>query len=143
MEDLARGDLKRETSECYKGFVGRNRLKRVPNEAMKCNAFMSKEELKRFPCRYIACVNVPDGHVLRSSCEIREAFRTHFRDRFAQCPDLKVQEFRNYFADLPHLEEAEAACSEGVVTDCEVCSVLEQVSLNKSPGLDGLPTKST
>ena len=34
---------------------------------------------------------------------------------------------------------AEAASCEGVVTECEVRDALKQVSLNKSPGLDGLP----
>ena len=93
--DLAKGNLEREASERYKGIVVRNRLKRVPNEAVKCNAFMRKEELRRFPRRYIECVNAPDGPVLRSSREIREAFRAHYRDRFARCPDLQVQEFRS------------------------------------------------
>ena len=139
--DLAKGDLEREASECYKGFVVRNRLKRVPNEAVKCNAFMHKEELRRFPCRYIECVNAPDGRVLRSSREIREAFRTHFWDRFARCPDLQAQEFRDYLADFPRLGEAEVASCEGAVTECEVRSALKQVGLNKSPGLDGLPSK--
>ena len=133
------GDLGREASERYKGFVVRNRLKRVPNEAVKCNAFMRKEELRKFPCRYIECVNSPDGRVLRSSREICEAFRTHFRGCFARCPDLQVQEFLNYLADFPRLGEAEAASCEGVVTECEVRSALKQVGLNKSPGLDGLP----
>ena len=93
--DLAKGDLEREASERYKGFVVRNRLKRVSNEAVKCSALMRREELRRFPCRYIEYVNAPDGRVLRSSREIREAFRTHFRDRFARCPDLQAQEFRD------------------------------------------------
>ena len=137
--DLAKGDLEREASERYKGFVVRNRLKRVPNETVKCNAFMRQEELRRFPCRYIECVNAPDGRVLRSSREIREAFRTHFRDRFAHCPDLQAQEFRDYLADFPRLGEAEAASCEGAVTEYEVRSALKQVGLNKSPGLDGLP----
>ena len=77
--------------------------------------------------------------MLRSSREIREAFRAQFRDRFARCPDLQVQEFCNYLADFPLLEEAEASSCEGVVTECEVRSSLNQVGLNKSPGLDGLP----
>ena len=123
--DLAKGDLEREASERYKGFVVRNRLKRVPNEAGKYSAFMRLEELRRFPCRYIECVNAPDGHVLRSSREIRKAFRTHFRDRFACCPDLQVQEFHNYLVDFPHLGEAEAASCKGVVTECEVRSALK------------------
>ena len=65
--------------------------------------------------------------------------RDAFRDRFARCTDLPLQEFRSYLADFPHLEVAEAANSEGVVTECEVCDALKQVGLNKSPGLDGLP----
>ena len=130
------GDLERKASERFKGFIVRNRLRRVPNEAMKCCAFLRKEELRRFPCRYIRCVNTPDGRVLRSS---REAFRTHFRDRFTRCPNLQVQEFCNYLADFPRLGEAEAASCEGVITECEVHSALKQVSLNKSPGQDGLP----
>ena len=32
-----------------------------------------------------------------------------------------------------------AAGCEGLITESEVCDALKQVSLNKSPGLDGLP----
>ena len=106
---------------------------------MKCSALMRKEELRRFPCRYIEYVNAPYRRVLRSNREIREAFRTHFRDRFARCPDLQAQEFRDYLADFPRLGEAEAASYEGAVTECEVLSAMKQVGLNKSPGLDCLP----
>ena len=77
--------------------------------------------------------------MLRSSRKIREAFQTHFHDRFARCPDLQVQEFRNYLADFPRLGEVEAASCEGVVTECEVRNALKQVGLNKSPRLIGLP----
>ena len=83
---------------------------------MKYNAFLHKEELKRFPRRYTECVNSPDGRVLRSSRDIREAFRTHCRDRFARCPDPQFQEFRDYLADIPCLGKAEAATCEGSVT---------------------------
>ena len=100
---------------------------------------MRMEDLRRFPCRYIECVNAPDRCVLRSSREIREAFWTHFRDRFARCPDLQDQEFRDYLADFPRLGEGKAASCEGAVTECEVRSALKQVGLNKSPGLNGLP----
>ena len=102
---------------------------------------MRKDELRRSPRRYIECVNSPDGRVLRSSREIREAFRTHFRDRFARCSDLQVQDVRNYSADFSRLGEAEAASCEGVVTEYEVRSALKQVGFNKSPGLDGLSYK--
>ena len=90
---------------------------------------MRKEELRRFPCRYIECVNAPDGRVMRSSREIREDFRTLFRGRFARCPDLRFQEFRNYLTDFPRLGEVEAASCEGVVTECKVRSALKQVGL--------------
>ena len=83
--ELAKGNLEHEASECYKSFVVRNRLKRVPNEAVRCTAFLHKEELPRFTRRYISCVKSPDGHELRSNCE---AFRVHFHDHFARYPDF-------------------------------------------------------
>ena len=106
---------------------------------MRCNAFMRKKKLRRYTDRYIEFVKSSDGHVLRSNREMREAFWAHFRDRFARCPDLPVQEFCNYLADFLRLREAEAASCKGLVTECEVRNVLKQVGLNKSPGLDGLP----
>ena len=137
--ELARGDLERESSERYKGYVVRSRLKRVLNEAVKTNATAREEEVRRFPDRYIGSVKAPDGRLLRSAREIRDAFRAHFRDRFARCTDLPLREFRSYLADFPRLGVAEAASCEGVVTECEVRDALKQVGLNKSPGLDGLP----
>ena len=137
--ELATRDLERKTSERYKGFVVRSRLKRVPNEAEKSNETAREEGVRRFPDWYIDSVKSPDGCVLRSNREIRDAFRAHFRDRFARCPDLPLQEFRRYLADFPRLEAAEVASCEGVITECEVRDALKQVSLNKSPGRDGLP----
>ena len=106
---------------------------------MKSNATAREEEVRRFPDRYIASVKTADGRLLRSSREMRDAFRAHIRDRFARCPDLPIREFRSYLADFPRLGVAEAASCEGVVTECEVRDALKQVGLNKSPGLDGLP----
>ena len=63
--------------------------------------------------------------MVRSNREMRGAFRVHFRDRFARCPDLPVQEFRSYLADFPHLQEAEAASCEGLFTECEICDALK------------------
>ena len=79
--------------------------------------------------------------MLRSSREIREDFRKHFRDRFARCPDLQVQEFRNYLADFPRLGEAEAASCEGVVTECEVNNVLIRSVLTSRQNWMVYPTK--
>ena len=106
---------------------------------MKTNATARKEEVRRFPDQYIDSVKSPDGCVLRSNREIRDAFQADFRDRFARCPDLPLQEFRSYLADFPGLGAAEAANCECVITECEVRDALKQVGLNKSPGLDGLP----
>ena len=137
--ELARRDLERENSERYKGYVVRSRLNRVLYEAVKSNATAREEEVRRFPDRYVASVKTADGRLLHSSREIRDAFRAHFRDRFARCTDLPIREFRSYLADFPRLRVAKAAGCEGVVTECEVRDALKQVGLNKSPGLDGLP----
>ena len=105
---------------------------------MKSNASAREEEMRRFPGRYIDSVKSPDGRVLQSNREIHDAFRAHFRDRFARCPDLPLQEFRSYLTDFPRLGAAEAGGCEGVITECEVRDALKQVGLNKSPGLDSL-----
>ena len=106
---------------------------------MKSNATAREEEVRRFPNRYIDSVKTPDGRLLQLSREMRDAFRVHFRDRFARCPDLPFQEFRSYLADFPRFGAAEAASVESVVTECEVRDALKKVGLNKLPGLDGLP----
>ena len=53
-------------------------------------------------------------------------------------PGLSLQGFRRYLADFPRLREAGTAACEGLVTEYDVYDALKQVSLNKSPGLDGL-----
>ena len=134
--ELARRDLERKNSERYKGHVVRSRLNIVLYEAVKSNATARKEEVRRFPDRYIASVKTADGRLLHSSREMRDVFRAHFRDRFARSPDLPIREFRSYLADFPRLRVAEAASCEGVVTECEVRDALQLVGLNKSPGLN-------
>ena len=95
--------------------------------------------MRWFPYRYTEFVKSPDGHALWSNREMRNAFRVHFHDRFTHCPDLSVQEFDSYLTGFLGLGEAEVAGCEGLVTECEVHDALKQVSLNKSPGLNGLP----
>ena len=94
--DLARWYLERETSECNKGYVIRSRLKRVPNEAVKCNALAHEEKVRRFLFQHIESFKSPNGRVLSSNRVMRDTFQPNFRDRFARCPDLPVQEFRRY-----------------------------------------------
>ena len=81
---------------------------------MKSNATAREEEVRRFPGHYIDSVKSTDGCVLRSNREIRDTFR----DRFAHCTDLPLQEFRSYLADFSRRGAAEATCCEGVVTGC-------------------------
>ena len=65
----------------------------------------------------------------------------HFCDLFARVPDFSVRKFRCYLADFPRQRDAEAARCEGKSTESEVRDMLEQVGLNKSPGLDDLPNE--
>ena len=68
---------------------------------MKCNTFVREEEVKRFLHRYTEFVKSPNGHAQWSNREMRVAFRAHFRDRFARCPGLPLQEFHGYLAYFP------------------------------------------
>ena len=88
--------------------------------------------MRRFLHRSIEFVKSPDRHELRLNREMREAFRTHFRDFTACCPDFSVQEFPSYLADFPHFGKAESASPKGLLTESEVCDALNQVSLSKS-----------
>ena len=75
---------------------------------MKSNGTAHEEEVRRFPDRYIDAVKSPDGRVLQSNLEIRDAFQAHFRDRFVRCPDLSLQVFRGYIVDFPRLKRLAA-----------------------------------
>ena len=88
--DLPRRDLERKASGRYKVFLVRTKLKRVSNEAVKYNAFMREEEVRRFPHWYIKFVKSLDGHALRSNREMCGSFWALFRDRFTRCSDLPV-----------------------------------------------------
>ena len=85
---------------------------------MKLN--VTAQEVQRFPSRYIDSIKSPDRHVLQSNRKMHDAFRAHFRDHFACCPDLPLQEFRSYLADFPCLGAVQGASCEVVVTECEV-----------------------
>ena len=87
---------------------------------MKSNATV-REEVWRFPGRYIDSVKFLDGHLLRLNLEIHDAFGTQFRGRFVHFSDLPLQEFCSYLADFTRLREAEATRCVGVITDWEVC----------------------
>ena len=95
---------------------------------MKLNATAREEEMRRFSDRYSDSVKSPDGRELRSNRKMHDAFRAHFRGRFAGCPDLPLQEFRSYLADFPRLGAAEEPSCEGVITECEVRNALKQVA---------------
>ena len=97
---------------------------------------MREEEVRRFSFRYIDLVKSPHGDEHWSNRKMPEAFRAHFCDHFARCPDIPVQEFWSYLADFLRLREAEAASCESLVTECEVRDALKQVGYNKSPALD-------
>ena len=106
---------------------------------MKTNVTAHEKEVQRFPDWYIDSVKTLDGCMLQSNWEMHDNFQAHFRDRYACCPDLLLQEFHSYLTDFHHLGADEAARCECVVTECEVHDALKQVDLNKLPGLDGLP----
>ena len=89
-----------------------------------------RKNCEGFPDQYTDAIKFTDGRVLRSNCKIRDAFRAHFCDRFARCPGFPLQEFCSHLADSPHFGATEAASCEGVITECEVRDVLEQVRLN-------------
>ena len=137
--EIARSDLQQAVSARYEGQVVRARLDRVSNEAVKLDASMRKEEMRRWPNRYIRSVKTPDGQILQSTRDICDGFRQHLQKRFTKKPSLCEQEFRSYLADFPRLGSVEAASCEGEIRESEVLNALKQVGRNKSPGLDGLP----
>ena len=92
--ELARRDLERKTSERYKGYVVRSRLKRVPNIDVKSNATACEEEVRRFPDRYIDSVKSPDGLQQRSN-------RTFERTFLIALPAVLISYFRSFVAILP------------------------------------------
>ena len=91
--ELAGRDFEHESSERYREFIVRTRIKRILNKAVKSNAIVSEEEIGRFSRRYVDSFKFPDGRVLRSNCEMRDAFRVHFQDRFSPYPDHRFRSF--------------------------------------------------
>ena len=65
---------------------------------------------------------------------MRDAFRAHFRDRFARCTDLPLREFRSYLADFPALGRLK-----WLVARVWLLNAKSVMCWSRSPGLDGLP----
>ena len=57
--DLARQDPECEANEHYKRYIVRSRLKRVPNEAVKCNTFTYEEEVQKVSLSVFRFCQVP------------------------------------------------------------------------------------
>ena len=122
---FAKGKLERGANERYTGLIVRPRIKRVPKESVKCYTFAHEGELQRFLSRYVEFVKSLEKRVLQSNGKIREAFRAHFRGRFARLPDLPIKEFRSYLANFPCFQKTEAAGYEGLVAECEIHEALK------------------
>ena len=105
---------------------------------MKINTFARKEELWRFPCRYIESIKSPDGCVFRSDWKIREVFRVHFRDRFVCWFDLPVKEFHNYLADFLTFRRWKWLATSIWLLNAKSVTHWSRLASNKSPGLEGL-----
>ena len=91
--DLARWDLERVASKCYKRYVVRSRLKRVPKEAIKFNVSAHEEEVQSFPSQYIKSVKSLNERMIGSNCDMCNTFWAHFHNHFACCCDLPVHLF--------------------------------------------------
>ena len=89
---------------------------------MKCNTLAREEEVRRFPSWYIDRTSRQTGSCLSQIARVTKGA-------------LPVQEFCCYLAGFSHLQEAEVARCESMVTECEVHDILKQVGLNKSLGL--------
>ena len=93
---LARRDLESKTSERYKGFVVRSRLKRVLNEAVKSNVTAREEEVRRFPGRYI------DSVKMDACCDRITRCVMPFGGTFEiSLPAVLTSRFRSFAAILP------------------------------------------
>ena len=86
------------------GFIVRNLVKIVSNEAVKTNGFELKEELRRYPRRFIKFISFLDRYILLTVRKIPG----EFCDLFASLLDRPEQKFRCYLVDFLHLREADA-----------------------------------
>ena len=91
--NFARQSREREASKRYQRFRVSSC---VSKETVKTDTHLPKEELRRYPGRFIESINFPDGHRIRLDWKIGEAFLTHFRDHFARFSNLSVQESSCY-----------------------------------------------
>lgn len=71
---------------------------------------MDSELRKEEICCYIRQVNTPNGHSLRSTDDMCEAFWQHFQNHFTKEPGFCVQEFHSYLVDFRRLKRL--ACEE-------------------------------
>ena len=135
---LARDALKRAAFERYRGSIVRAKLKKVPDEASSARQTETLQEAKLYKDRYISSITSQEGKLLEGPREVCNGFREFFADLFS-AEDLTVENFNDYLADSPSLDEDRAAVCEGAVTEDEVKRAMSQVSNGSSPGLDGLP----
>ena len=97
--ELARRELEQKARERYQDFLVRTRLKEYLTKLWKSKWVHVGKNSSGFPdgISKVSCSKI--WQRLHSHQEISDAFRVHFRARFAKLPDLTVEEFSGYLAD--------------------------------------------
>ena len=121
------GILSVRLASATKGFLVRSRLKRVLNEALKCEVFPIGISIPSIP-RMGACCDRLTRCVMPFGCTFVIAL-----------PAVLISRFRSFVAILPTPPASGRLKWLVAITECEVRDALKQVGLNKSPGLYGLP----
>ena len=134
-----RDNLNQHLKSKAKGALVRSRFQHI-NETDSCTSYFFNLEKNNSISKSINKIRLPSGLISEDPAEIKTHIHTFYQDLYSRVP-TDESAFNLITEDLDRLEPQDAEDLDSPLSLGELDLAVEQLGINKSPGLDGLSSE--